>query len=581
MAEPREEPHTTRAHELRQLLAVGAPCVYGKIFGFWCPAFITLVCVGRSGELAAVGLAMSYSNALGFSINVGLSQAIDSLCSQAYGAGAYLLLGDVLQRALLVMAAFNGGATLLWLCAEGVLVACGQDPLLSASAAAYLRALLPALWAHALSIATQRWLGAQGETRPLLAISTLTLCAHAALAPVLTREGRLGFVGAAVSWSVASTLRAGLTVVFAVAWPKLHVCWGGWSARAALDLDELRRFLGLGLPSVMMLCTEWWAFELVAFMAGLLPDPRAALQAYALLFNVSNLLFMIPLGLGVGTAVRVGQALGRGEPRRARRTVAIALSADACAFGLAACALLSPPVRTHIAALFLGPAASTQRSAAGGASASALVAAVLPWVVLGQLGDNIKEICNGVLRGAGRQALGARRARDTRTHAHAGRRPAARTPAPPRRRSARAPPLASPSRTHAGWRSPVLRTLALSHPDSLARALSLCVCAHLLSRRHSLARARSLSLSVYAHPNASVRRDCTSALVCAPWSLAARRRRVDRRDLLPFCYAAVLGAACVRPRPALVRRAHWPLCGDCPWLGRARGEQPRPRARAD
>jgi MATE family multidrug resistance protein len=54
--------------------------------------------------------------------------------AQAYGAGDYLALGEVLQRALLVCWAACVPVGLLWLLSDRVMVALGQDPKISAMA---------------------------------------------------------------------------------------------------------------------------------------------------------------------------------------------------------------------------------------------------------------------------------------------------------------------------------------------------------------------------------------------------------------------------------------------------------------
>lgn len=275
MAPVKDSEPSSFAAEVWKVVRVGAPCVFGKVVGFWLPSLVTLACAGRAGQLAPTCLAITVGNATGWSVNVGLSQAIDTLCSQAYGAQAYAVLGHVLQRAFLVMAVFCTLATSLWLSARPILVALGQDEHLAAGAQDYLRVSLPALWAHAAAISTQRWLGAQGETRPLIFISLATLLTHVVLAPKLT--GRLGLLGPATSWSVASMTRALLTVVTAISWPLPRRCWEGWSLQATFHAKELANFLRLALPSVLMLSAEWLAFETLSLMAGLLPNPETAL----------------------------------------------------------------------------------------------------------------------------------------------------------------------------------------------------------------------------------------------------------------------------------------------------------------
>ena len=68
---------------------------------------VLIVVVGRSsaeGRSSSPPLSsgLRLFNVTGLSIAIGLSTALETLCAQAYGARAYLLLGGLLQRALAV-----------------------------------------------------------------------------------------------------------------------------------------------------------------------------------------------------------------------------------------------------------------------------------------------------------------------------------------------------------------------------------------------------------------------------------------------------------------------------------------------
>ena len=65
-----------------------------------------LMFVGRLGavQLAAVALSASYCNVLGFSLGIGMLSALDTLCSQAFGAKQLDKIGKALHQSFLVMA---------------------------------------------------------------------------------------------------------------------------------------------------------------------------------------------------------------------------------------------------------------------------------------------------------------------------------------------------------------------------------------------------------------------------------------------------------------------------------------------
>ena len=96
---------------------------------------------------------------------------------------------------------------------------------------------------------------------------------------------------------------------------------GGWRAGA-----EMRR---IGLAGGAAYFFETFAFASLAQAAGLIG--ATALAAYTVLHNIEATVFMIALGLSVATAVRVGQAVGRGE---AGEATIIGLAGLTAAMGL-------------------------------------------------------------------------------------------------------------------------------------------------------------------------------------------------------------------------------------------------------
>lgn len=81
-------------------------------------------------------------------------------------------------------------------------------------------------------------------------------------------------------------------------------------------------FLKLALPGTLMLCAEWWGFEVTVIAVGLIG--QVELAAHTIAFNVMGICWMIPLGLSVGWFVCSPGASssphGGGEQRQARES---------------------------------------------------------------------------------------------------------------------------------------------------------------------------------------------------------------------------------------------------------------------
>ena len=87
----------------------------------------------RALYLAGISLAVSMANVTGVSLMIGLSSALDTLCAQAFGAQKFHLLGEHLQRAILILSIPAFATSMLWFFMRPVLIALGQDPEIAGS----------------------------------------------------------------------------------------------------------------------------------------------------------------------------------------------------------------------------------------------------------------------------------------------------------------------------------------------------------------------------------------------------------------------------------------------------------------
>jgi Na+-driven multidrug efflux pump len=60
----------------------------------------------------------------------------------------------------------------------------------------------------------------------------------------------------------------------------------------------------------MMVCLEWWLFEIANMLSGTLPDPETALAVTGVCAQLVGLAFMVPLGIAAGLRIRVANLMG-------------------------------------------------------------------------------------------------------------------------------------------------------------------------------------------------------------------------------------------------------------------------------
>ncbi|XP_006779369.1 PREDICTED: multidrug and toxin extrusion protein 2 [Myotis davidii] len=174
---------------------------------------------------------------------------------------------------------------------------------------------------------------------------------------------------------------------------KLHrETWAGGPPAPARCLQDWGPFFSLALPSMLMICMEWWAYEIGSFLMGLLS--MVDLSAQAVIYEVATVTYMIPMGLSISVCVRVGTSLGAADTVQAQRS---AVSGVLCTVGtsLVIGALLSL-LKNNLGYLFTNDE-----------EVIALVNKVMPIYIVFQLFEAICCVYGGVLRGTGRQAFGA------------------------------------------------------------------------------------------------------------------------------------------------------------------------------
>eukprot|EP01138_Halocafeteria_seosinensis_P002235 gb/GECG01002287.1/.p1 GENE.gb/GECG01002287.1/~~gb/GECG01002287.1/.p1 ORF type:complete len:569 (+),score=68.14 gb/GECG01002287.1/:1-1707(+) len=166
--------------------------------------------------------------------------------------------------------------------------------------------------------------------------------------------------------------------------------WQGFSAREAFS--GWKEFTLLALPGAIQLTIEWGTFEVLALISGMVGT--TALATHSILSMSGGAMFMFPLGLSVAVGIRVGHAIGDQRPKDAKESTLIGYVLGIMYSILNGIVVIG--CRKYWAFIF-----SSQESVV------ALTAKTLPVLAVFNLFDANQCVLSGVLRGVGRQALGA------------------------------------------------------------------------------------------------------------------------------------------------------------------------------
>ncbi|KAF4457186.1 hypothetical protein F53441_830 [Fusarium austroafricanum] len=353
---------------------------------------VSILMVGRLSPEALATTAFSYMFAMATAwlIALGGTTALDTLGSSSFTSSKNKHdLGILLQRGLFVLTGFYAVAALIW-CFSGYLFrALGQEDFICTQGPKFLQLLIPGGLGYVWFEAMKKFLQAQGIYRPGTYALLVTSPLNAVLNYIFIYPLGFGLYGSPIATGISYWLSFFILVGYA-AFVKGGECWGGFDPRRALS--HLGPFVKLAFLGVIHVGTEWWAFEIIALAAGRLGT--IPLAAQSVVMTLDQIINTIPFGLGVAASARLGNLLGLGDHRQARR----------CAHSAA---LLSVFFGAVILTILLSTKDIIGKLFNDDKQVIALVARIMPYVALFQIADGLNGSCGGALRGMGRQWVGA------------------------------------------------------------------------------------------------------------------------------------------------------------------------------
>ncbi|XP_075956775.1 multidrug and toxin extrusion protein 1 [Anarhichas minor] len=376
--------------EIKELSKLSGPVIMAKLMVF-AVSFVSTVFCGHLGktELAAVSLATAVINVTGISIGAGLASACDTLISQTFGGNNLMRVGVIIQRAILILllACFPCWAILVN--TEPILLAVRQEPEVASLSQMYVNIFMPALPATFMYSLQTRYLQNQGIIWPQVITGFVVNLLNALINYIFLYVLNLGVAGSAVANTISQFSMAAVLYSY-IMWKGLHkATWGGWSKECLQDWSS---YINLAIPSMVMMCVEWWTYEIGGFLAGLISEVE--LGAQSVVYGLSTVAYMFPMGFSIAGNVRVGNALGAGDTEQAKLSAKLTMF---CAVSVSIClSVLIGSLKDHISYVFTYDKQIRERVAD-------IMLLYAPFVLL----DAISAASGGIIRGAGKQRIGA------------------------------------------------------------------------------------------------------------------------------------------------------------------------------
>ncbi|KAK4769876.1 hypothetical protein SAY87_030408 [Trapa incisa] len=353
--------------------------------------FVTLMFTGHLGalELAGASIASVGIQGLAYGVMIGMASAVQTVCGQAYGARKLAAMGVICQRAIVLHLGAAVLLTFLYWFSGPALRAIGQSDDIAEQGEIFARALIPQLYAFAVSCPMQRFLQAQNIVNPLAYMSVGVLLLHSILTYVVVFVFSCGLLGSALTLSFSWWLLVTLNWLYIVFSPSCRETWTGLSAQA---FKGIWPYFKLTVASAVMLCLEIWYSQGLVLISGLLPNPTVSLDSISICMNYWNWDMNFMLGLSAAASVRVSNELGAGHPHVAKLSVVVVNGTSIIISTVFSAFILI--FRVEMSKLFT--------------SDSAVIAAVsnlTPLLAISVFLNGIQPILSGVAVGSGWQAV--------------------------------------------------------------------------------------------------------------------------------------------------------------------------------
>ena len=295
---------------------------------------INISIIGRTEnpvDLAAVSLGNILVIMFVLSVVQGMSTALETLVSQAYGAQQPLICGEHLNRIRFINFLIFIPISLLLTQSESLLVFLGQDAAVSKVAATYIIYQLPGLFMFSLFEANRLFLNSMEMTKQASTVLIVALPFHIALCCYFVFAKNWGVLGLALAIDITYTLCFLVITGYCIK-TKNETVRAAWVTPNEESLEGWTALLELGIPGVLVYFIDFGSFEAAAIFSGLIGIVE--LSTMGIILIVVQIVTCSAYGMQFTAAVFIGNSIGAQNVTKAKMyakaAVVLVMSVEIC-----------------------------------------------------------------------------------------------------------------------------------------------------------------------------------------------------------------------------------------------------------
>ena len=283
---------------------------------------------GEGGTyLAAASFANTWNQFLS-NIVFAPGYALNSLCSQAIGAGNKKLAGVWLQLAIVMTSALCVPVLVGYVVTGPVvrLMVPEKDRIVAEYAQKFNMVSILVLWPMVLYMIIRQYFQAMQIVTPAMVVSGLTVGFNYGMNALFVPDDSpvaWGFEGSPFATFISMLFQIGLFLAYTVWYMGSHKpYWGGWTWES-LERSRVSRFMKMVVPMAIGIVLENSGLQLISFATGHIGQDNIA--AHAVLSSLWGILWAAYWGMGLALQVRVGSYLGQGNVGGAKQVAKISI----------------------------------------------------------------------------------------------------------------------------------------------------------------------------------------------------------------------------------------------------------------
>ena len=191
----------------------------------------------------------------------------------------------------------------------------GQDPELASMASRFVIGISPVLLIESVFLCLRNYLSCQGIMVPLTVIAAVRAFVTPTANFLMMNVLELGIDGACIAYAFSNT--TSLAIIICIIWihgsrwqDPLRRTWSKWSESIS-SLAGFQQCLRVSLPSMALVCANWWVFEALILITGHRANAKVQIAVMGVLFNTHHLVYMINYGFAAAATTRMSNLLGK------------------------------------------------------------------------------------------------------------------------------------------------------------------------------------------------------------------------------------------------------------------------------